>query len=79
MTTFGCTNRRHARKQRYTYKEKDYPKEIRLYHPEIEEILSKDFDLMTLSGHGAHWGDGAAEMPLDWNTLITIHTNLSAL
>lgn len=31
----------------YTYKGQDYPKEIKLNHQEIEEILSKDFDLMT--------------------------------
>lgn len=32
---------------KYLYRGKDYPKEIKLNHPEIEEILSKDFDLMT--------------------------------
>ena len=26
----------------YTYKDKDYPKEIKLHHPEVETILSKD-------------------------------------
>lgn len=31
----------------YNYKGKDYPKGIRVNHTEIEEILSKDFDLMT--------------------------------
>lgn len=31
---------------KYLYRGKDYPKEIKLNHPEIEEILSKDFDLM---------------------------------
>lgn len=31
----------------YTYKGKNYPKNINPNHPEIEEILSKDFDLMT--------------------------------
>lgn len=32
-----------------------------------------------LSGHGAHWGEGAAEVPLDWNMLDTIYNSLLAL
>lgn len=32
-----------------------------------------------LSGHGAHWGEGSAEVPLDWNTLNNIYKDLVAL
>lgn len=54
----------------YTYKVKDYPTEIKLIHPEIEEILSKDFDLMTRRDYHTIFnlmGEGFAD---DFNNLV---------
>lgn len=54
----------------YTYKGKAYPKEIKLHHPEIEAILSKDFDLMTRRDFNTIMAlpdDGTSE---DFNNLV---------
>lgn len=54
----------------YSYKGKDYPKEIKLNHPEIEEILSKDFDLMTRRDYHATFNLLDEGFTVDFNNLV---------